>query len=268
MRELHRPSIRGGLMLLGLGLMVFLLAGCGAGSSLGDSFTAQRAYDAGLGRYTAKDYPGAAADFARAVRMDSTHDDARAYLAWSHYRQGDYVSATREFRTALARQPQWAGLHNGLGWSRYRVERYHLALKAFGDALALDPQYRDAAVGQAYSLYALERYDEARPLLERLVREGEGGGFQTPLSDVDEVRARYAWTLYYLGDYAAARAQFAKAAAAHLDWAGLHNGLGWSSLRLGDRAAAAESFRHALSLRADFEDAREGMVLAKSSAAP
>jgi tetratricopeptide (TPR) repeat protein len=140
-------------------------------------------------------------------------------------------------------------------------------MKAFQDALALDPQYRDAAVGEAYSLYALERYDEARPLLARLVREGEGGGFQSPLADVDEVRARYAWTLFYLDDYAGARAQFAKALAAHPDWAGLHNGLGWASLRLGDRARAAESFRRALGLRADLQDAQEGLALTMRSVA-
>ncbi len=265
MRELQRPS--GPARLLALALVALALGGCGAGTALRDSFAAQRAYDAGLARYGGGDYGAAAAHFERALALAPRFDDANAHLGWSRYHLGEYHLAMQHFREGLSRQPRWEGLHNGLGWSHYRLEQYPPALAAFREALALDPQYRDAATGLAYSLYALERYEEARDLLERLVREGEGGGFQSPRDDVEQLRARLAWTLYHLEDYPAARTQFVTGLGKHPEWAGLHNGLGWSSLRLGDRTGAAESFRQALRLREDFEDAREGLALSMGALA-
>ena len=223
---------------------------------------AQRSYQEGLDRYTAKDYKGAIPLFQRALELESTFDDAEAHLAWSYYHIGEYTEATRHFRQTLMRQPKWEGLYDGLGWSRYQVKRYQLALDAFQQALALDPRYRDAAVGFAYCLFELGRYAEVLPQLERLARDGEGGGPPNPAADVEQVRSRYAWTLFYLGDYAKAREQFTKVLSTRPDWAGIHNGLGWTQLRLGDRVRAQESFRRALQLQPDFADAKDGLGLA------
>ena len=223
---------------------------------------AQRSYEAGLQRYRDLDYHGAIPHFTRAIELDPTFDDAEAYLAWSHYRDGNYIEATRHFRQALARQPNWEGLHDGLGWARYRVQRYHLALESFRQALAIDPKYRDANLGYAYTLFELGRYAEALPHLERMTREGEGSAFRNPLPDVERVRSRYAWTLFYLGDFPRARSEFQKGVAAQPGWAGLHNGLGWTYLRLGDRSRASDSFRRALQLQPGFADAQEGLAMA------
>jgi len=258
----------GYLALLGLGLSL-LLMGCGATltqatGKLRDSYRAHRSYDDGLRRYTARDYTGAIPLLERALVLQPAFDDAEAYLAWSHYHTGKYAEATRHFRQAIVRQPKWEGLYNGLGWSRYRVGRYHIALEAFEQALALDPQYRDARVGLAFSLFELGRYVDARPHLARLTPEGEGSALQRPAPDLDQVRSRYAWTLYYLGDHAQARLQFTKGLAARPDWYGLHNGLGWTSLRLGDAAGARVHFQRALQLKPDFADAMEGLALSGS----
>lgn len=195
-------------------------------------------------------------------RSACSFDDAEAHLAWSYYQTGQYTQATRHFRQAIARQPRWEGLYNGLGRSRYRVGRYHLAVEASQEALGLDPRYRDAAVGLAFSLFELGQYAEALPHLERLTREGEGNALQTSTKDVEEVRSRLAWTLFYLGRYERARDQFTRGITARPNWYGLHNGLGWSYLRLGDAARARESFRRALRLRPDLADAKEGLVRA------
>jgi Flp pilus assembly protein TadD len=141
------------------------------------------------------------------------------------------------------------------------VGRYHIALEAFEQALTLDPQYRDARVGLAFSLFELGRYADARPHLARLTREGEGSALQRPAPDLDQVRSRYAWTLYYLGDHAQARLQFTKGLAARPDWYGLHNGLGWTSLRLGDATEAKVHFQRAVQLKPDLPDAKEGLAL-------
>lgn len=244
-----------------------LFAGCSGSlaqvaASVERNFQTQQSYEAGMARYKAADYQAAIPHFKRALELDPSFDDAETSLAWSYYHAGDYVEATRHFRQVLARQPKWEGVHNGLGWTRYRVERYYLALDSFRQALALDPNYRDAKIGFAYSLFELGRYAEALPHLERLTREGEGGAFRSSLAGVDRVRSRYAWALFYLGDYPRARVEFQKAVAARPDWAGLHNGLGWTYLRLGDRAKATDSFRRALQLLPGFADAQEGLAMA------
>ncbi|HSB68709.1 MAG TPA: tetratricopeptide repeat protein [Candidatus Methylomirabilis sp.] len=250
-------------LILGMGL---LIGGCaGAMTSLQRSFQAQRAYEAGLSQYKAKDFAAAAQEFRRAVELDPRLDDAEAHLAWSHYHAGEYAMATKHFRQTIARQPEWPGLYDGLGWSRYRLERYQLALEAFQKAVAMDPTYRDAGVGLAYSLFMLKRYREALPHLERLTREGEGNGLRSASTDLEEVRSRYAWTLYYLGDAAKAREQFAKGISAQPNWAGLHNGLGWTLLKLGDRQSAKQHFQHALNLQPELADAEEGLMQAEQA---
>jgi tetratricopeptide (TPR) repeat protein len=244
-----------------------VLAGCAStlsnfGTSLQRGREAQGHFFAGKEKYAAGEYAGAIPHFQRTLFLDPKYDDAHAYLAWSYYHLGNYPEATRHFRQVVARQPRWEGAWDGLGWSRYRAERYHLAIEAFQEAVSLDPRYRDAAVGLAYSSFELGRYAEALPLLERLTREGEGHIFQSPTADVEEVRARTAWCLYYVGQYEKARDEFTKGLRADPDLYGLHSGLGWTFLKLGDRAKAQESFRRALQLKPDYADARTGLAQA------
>ncbi len=253
-------------MLGGIGLtLALIVGGCGStltqvSNQIHEGWEAQRAYTAGVDRYTAREYAAAIPHFQRALSLSATFDDAEAHLAWSYYYVGNYRDATRHFRQTLARQPNWEGLYDGLGWSRYRLQRYHLAAEAFQRALDLNPRYRDAAVGLAYSLFDSARYTDALPLLERLTREGEGYTFQHPTADVEDVRSRLAWTLFYLGKYAEARAEFSKGIAAHPDWYGLYNGLGWTSLKLGDRVRARQNFQKALGLKPGYADAKEGLA--------
>ncbi len=265
---LERQSIPIGRMAaltLGIGLLVMSCTPFSTITTrLQEGYQAQRIYEAGRERYAVKDFAEAIPLFQQALRLEPAWTEVEAYLAWSYYHSGVYKHATRHFRQAIAQEPRWEGLYDGLGWSRYRVGRYHIALQAFQEALDLVPTYRDAAVGYAFSLFELAGYQEALPRLERLTREGEGTAFQKPTNDVEHVRSRLAWTLFYLGDFARARDQFTKGIGAQPDWYGLYNGLGWSYLRLGDPAQARENFRRALQLKPDLEDAREGIALAGS----
>jgi len=241
-----------------------LLAGCASLSAqFQQQHQAQVAFDEGLHRYNARDYASARPSFQRALALLPTFDEAEAYLAWSDYYLAKYPEAALHFRQVIARQPRWEGLHDGLGWTRYREGRYHIALQAFQQALDVVPTYRDAAIGSAFSLFELGRYREARPRLEQLIREGRATTFRTPAPDLEEVRSRYAWSLFYLGEYEKARAEFASGIAVHPEWYGLYNGMGWSLLRLGDRARARASFQHALQQQPNYADAKEGLDQAR-----
>lgn len=237
-----------------------LVNGCAAADYLRAGVQAQSEYYEGLERYNASQYDQAVAHFERALSLQSDYDDAESYLAWSYYHSGSYQKAARHFQQVIARQPEWEGLYNGLGWSLFHTGDYHQAMKAFRQALARDGQYRDAAVGYASAEFELGHYAAALPQLERLVQEGEAKGKRKAASDLDELRSRYAWALFYLGDYRRAADQFAKGIATRPQWSGLHNGLGWSRLRLGDTRGARQAFQQALALEPDLEDAKEGLA--------
>lgn len=237
-----------------------LLAGCASLSAeVEQQHQAQAAFDEGLQKYNVGDYAGARPGFQRALTVRPTFDAAEAYLAWSDYYLGSYPEAALHFRQALSRQPRWEGLHDGLGWTRYREGRYHIALEAFQQALDLEPTYRDAAVGSAFALFELGRYREAEPRLEHLLQEGRATTFRKAAPDLEAIRSRYAWSLFYLGAYEKARAEFASGIAARPEWYGLHNGLGWTQLRLGDRVAARASFQRALQRQPSYDDAKQGL---------
>jgi tetratricopeptide (TPR) repeat protein len=240
-----------------------LLAGCALSDQFRDQRQAQVAFDEGLQRYEARDYAGALPHLQRALMLRPTFDEAEGYLAWSEYYLARYAEAALHFRQVITRQPRWAGLYDGLGWTRYREGRYHIALQAFQQALDIGATDRDALIGSAFSLFELGQYREARPLLERLTQEGKATAFRTPAQDLEDVRSRYAWTLFYLGEYEQARAEFARGLVVHPEWYGLYNGLGWSQLRIGDRAGARASFERALKLQPKFADAREGLEQAR-----
>jgi tetratricopeptide (TPR) repeat protein len=245
--------------LAGLAVAV-LLPGCASLSiQLQQQHEAQVAFDEGVQRYNAREYAAALPSFRHALALRQAFDEAEAYLAWTEYYLAKYPEAALHFRQVIARQPRWEGLYDGLGWTRYREGRYHIALQAFQQALDLAPSYRDAAIGSSFSLFELGRYREAGPRLEQLLQEGRATTSRKSAPDLEEVRSRYAWSLFYLGEYERARVEFATGLAVHPEWYGLHNGMGWSQLQLGDRVGARASFERALRLRPDYADAKEGL---------
>ncbi len=261
---MNRPSRGRRIFPLVCGLLGLLLTSCAvmreASTTFQKASEAQRSYDQGLALSEANRHVEAIPHFRQALRLYPDFDEAEASLAWSLYHTGQYSEGARHFREGLKRQPQWEGLHDGLGWCLYRQGRYPAAAQAFRDAMKLDTGYRDAGVGLAYSLFESGRYAEALPLLERLTREGERGLFRSTSKDVEEVRSRLAWTLYYVGQYARAREEFRRGVAARPEWYGLYNGLGWASLRLGSRTEARQSFAQALRLKPDYTDAKAGLA--------
>ncbi len=239
-----------------------LLAAAAEAQGLLESFQrgvrAQAAFTRGRTLYAAGDYRGARERFEEALALDPEHDHARALLGWTQYFLGEYRAAIITFKTTLRRQPTWSGLYDGLGWSRFRLGRYHLAIEAFRAALDQDPDYTDALIGLGSAQFELGRYEAARGPLERALRQLRPlVGPEPP--ELANVRARTAWTLYYLGRYREALALFEEGIRATPDWSELHNGAGWAYLKLGEKARARAAFERALVLRPGYEDALEGL---------
>lgn len=219
---------------------------------------AQAAFRRAKAAYDARDYAGAREGLSDALALDPAQDEARALLGWSQYFLGEYRAAIITFKTALRRQPTWDGLHAGLGWSRFRLGRYHLAGETFRTALELNPESVDAMIGLGSAQFELGEYEAALPHLAAAVRRLEPlAGPEPP--ELSRVRAKLAWSLYYLERYREALIQFEKGLRAQPSLHGLHNGVGWSYLRLGQKDRARAAFQRALALKPGYEDALEGL---------
>jgi tetratricopeptide (TPR) repeat protein len=265
----HARRLAGTLLaFLGSGMVVALLAlgplaeGQGVLESLRRGVLAQNAFRQGKALYDARDYEKARERFSEAVALEPHHDEAQALLGWSEYFLGEYRAAAISFKTALQRQPTWEGLYDGLGWSRLRLRRYHLASEAFRAALDLNPDYVDAMIGLGSAQFELARYEAALPPLQTAMRRLEPMVGEEP-ADLHGVRAKVAWSLFYLGRYGDALGLFQRALRARPDWHGLHNGVGWCQLKLGRKDDARASFQRALSLNPGYEDALEGLRQAR-----
>lgn len=259
----RRSGPAGAIFLMGaLALALFVWDLPATGQGLAESFRrgvrAQAAFNRGKALYEGRDYEAARTRLVEALDLEPNHDEARALLGWAQYFLGEHRAASITFKTALRRQPTWEGLYAGLGWSRLRLGRHHLATEAFRAALDLNPDYVDAMIGLGSAQFELARYDTALPSLQTALRRLEPLAGEEP-AETRVVRAKVAWTLYYLGRYRDALGLFEKAIRSAPDWHGLHNGAGWCHLKLGDKDRARIAFQRALSLRPGYDDALEGL---------
>ncbi len=258
-----RLAILLALAALLLGVSLPRLDAQGVVEGLRRGMRAQAAFVKGKALYDDRSYERARERFTEAVTLDPQHDEARALLGWTEYFLGDYRAAAITFKTSLRRHPDWEGLYNGLGWSRLRLGRYHLASEAFRAALELSTDYTDALIGLGTAQFELGRYEAALPHLERAVRRLEPLVGEAP-GELPGARAKFGWTLYYLGRYREALTEFEKGLRARPDWYGLHSGIGWCQLKLGRRPEARAAFQRALTLNPGYEDALEGLRQASS----
>jgi tetratricopeptide (TPR) repeat protein len=219
---------------------------------------AQNVFRRARAAYDARDYQMARDRFLDVLALHPEHDEARALLGWSQYYLGEHRAAIITFKTVLRRQPTWDGLYEGLGWGRFRLGRHHLASEAFRAALELNPENLDARIGLGSAQFELGAYDLALPHLQAAVKGLEPLAGPEP-SGLPAVRAKLAWSLYYLERYREALVEFGKGLRTQPGLHGLHNGAGWCYLRLGQKERARAAFQRALALRPNYEDALEGL---------
>jgi tetratricopeptide (TPR) repeat protein len=238
--------------------VVELTASPGLFQAFRRSMRAESSFAHGTTLLEARKYDEARERFLEATILYPEHDQARALLAWSDYFLGDYRGAVVGFKAGLQRQPTWEGLYNGLGWSRLRLGRYHLAVAAFRPALERNPEYLDALHGLGSALLELGDYEGALAPLEKALRGARRLMGEEP-PEAGPLRAKVAWTLYYLERYREALAMFIRASLGMPDSYQLHAGMGWCYIKLGQKEDARAAFERALRLKPDDEAIREGL---------
>jgi hypothetical protein len=102
--------------------------------------------------------------------MPDAYGDAFARSA-AFEQEGDLAGAARALELILPLYPQDEALPLQIAWIYLRAERPEEAERFYRVALARSPRAVDARLGLANALEATERCDEARPILEELVRE-------------------------------------------------------------------------------------------------
>ena len=180
--------------------------------------------------------------YQQALERQPDHALAWAARSESYVRLGEYVVVPRDevveqgmaaAQRALELDESLAAAHCSLGVIlAYYELRWEEAGRHFRRALELNPSYPSAHTHYAHFLRATGRLDEA-VVEARVARDLD------PLSGLIAVNVGFA--LFYQGDYAAARDEFAALIEIEPDYPPAHLGMGYAQLSLGENAAAIAS---------------------------
>jgi Flp pilus assembly protein TadD len=103
---------------------------------------------------------------------------------------GDSPSAIRHLTRALDLDPRLARAHNALAAVLVRQRRLPDAVAQWQKALELDPHLFDALYNLGVSLWDAGRHEEARPYLERFVREAPARRYAADLARLRKMMNR------------------------------------------------------------------------------
>jgi tetratricopeptide (TPR) repeat protein len=138
------------------------------------------------------------------------------------------------------------------------VGRYQLAIDAFKSAVDRNPNYVDAWNGLGSTLFERGDYEEALAPFEKALH-GYGRLEGAEPAELTTLRAKMAWSLYYLERYREALAMFIRASLGAPGSHQLQVGMGWCYLSLGQKADARAAFQRAMRTEPDDEIVREGL---------
>jgi arylsulfatase A-like enzyme/tetratricopeptide (TPR) repeat protein len=113
----------------------------------------------------------ARAAFEKVLELDPTSATAYENLGVDEAGAGDLAEAEADLARALELDPRLPGAHNALGTVYLRQRRQPDAIAHWKTAVQLDPRLYDALYNLGTVLYSLGRRDEARPYLERFVKD-------------------------------------------------------------------------------------------------
>jgi tetratricopeptide (TPR) repeat protein len=115
-------------------------------------------------------YPCVLDAFHRMVALNADSAEADMLVGEALDEMKDRIGATREFRAAVQANPKEPNVHFGLGYLLWIQGQTQEAAQQFQDELENDPEHLQAMLYLADSWIQLNRMDDARPLLEKLVK--------------------------------------------------------------------------------------------------
>jgi tetratricopeptide (TPR) repeat protein len=119
-----------------------------------------------------KQYPCVLDAFHKIVALNAESAEADMLMGEALDAMKDPVGAEREFRAAVKANPTEPNVHFGLGYLLWTKGRYPEAAGEFQAELDNDPQHAQAMLYLADAKMQMSQPEEARPLLERVVRAG------------------------------------------------------------------------------------------------
>jgi arylsulfatase A-like enzyme/Flp pilus assembly protein TadD len=122
--------------------------------------------------------------FRRVLELDPTSATAYENLGIDAIGRGDVSAAITNLTRAVELDPRLARAHNALAAAYMRQRRESEAIAHWKTALQLDPHLYDALYNVGMSLWDAGRRDEARPYLERFVREAPPHRYAADLARV------------------------------------------------------------------------------------
>jgi len=132
----------------------------------------------------------ARAAFRKVLELDPTSAKAYENLAVDEMAEGDLNSAAADLTMALALDPRLASAHNALAAVQLRQGREADAIASWQTALELNPRMNDALYNLGTVLVKAGRRDEARPYLERFIREAPRSRYDADIKRIEPLLAR------------------------------------------------------------------------------
>jgi len=132
----------------------------------------------------------ARAAFRKVLELDPTSAKAYENLAIDAMAAGDLNGAANDLSQALALDPRLASAHNALAAVQLRQGHEADAIASWKTAVTLNPRMYDALYNLGTVLAKAGRRDEARPYLERFIREAPRSRYDADIRRIETLMAR------------------------------------------------------------------------------
>ncbi len=109
-------------------------------------------------------------EFHRIVALNAESAEADMLVGEAMDEMHETIAATREFRAAVVANPKEPNVHFGLGYLLWTQSQYAEAAQQFQAEIDNDPAHLQAMRYLADSRVRMNQFDDARPLLEKLVK--------------------------------------------------------------------------------------------------
>src|SRR4051812_24256867 len=132
----------------------------------------------------------AQAAFGKVLELDPTSAKAYENIGVDALAAGDLARATQALTHALSLDAGLPNTHNALAAVYFREKRLDDAAAEWKAALQLNPRLFDALYNLGTSLYDAGRHDDARPYLQRFVKEAPRGRYGADIGKIERLLAR------------------------------------------------------------------------------